>query len=105
LELATNPELLIKAFQPIIFGIRSSLCDASDARKQIDRALSRWMSLWEELKSKWSQQEIYRAGITYHAPDLCVFDKLILQRPLSETGEIAKDSMTQIHQLLKGRLQ
>lgn len=93
---------LPKAFQPIIFGLRSSLCNMSDATRQLERALSRWMSLWERLKSRLSQQEIYRAGITYHAPDLCVFARLVLQKPLSETGEVAKDSMAQIHQLLKG---
>ena len=60
------------------------------------------MSLWQELKSILTPHEIYRAGITYHAPDLCVFARLVLQKPLSETGDIAKDSMAQIHQMLKG---
>lgn len=77
----------------------------SDATHQLDRALSRWMGLWERLKARLSQQEIYRAGITYHAPDLCVYARLVLRKPLSETGEIAQDSMAQIHQLLKKPLQ
>ncbi|KAJ5730578.1 uncharacterized protein N7483_005086 [Penicillium malachiteum] len=85
-----------------VFGLRSSLCDLSFAKQQIGRALSRWMSLWKQLQSTLTQQEIYRAGITYHAPDLCVFARLVLQKLLSETGEIAKDSMAQIHQMLKG---
>ncbi|KAJ6016210.1 hypothetical protein N7540_010801 [Penicillium herquei] len=102
-----NPGIIFKhngfqAFQPIVFGLRSSLCDVSSAKQQIERALSRWMSLWKQLQSTLTQQEIYRAGITYHAPDLCIFARLILRKPLSETGEIAKDSMAQIHQMLKG---
>ncbi|KAJ5621569.1 hypothetical protein N7528_006352 [Penicillium herquei] len=94
--------IVVSAFQPIVFGVRSSLCDLSSAKQQIERALSRWMSLWKQLQSTLTQQEIYRAGITYHAPDLCIFARLVLQKPLSETGEIAKDSMAQIHQMLKG---
>ncbi|KAJ5623419.1 hypothetical protein N7490_012024 [Penicillium lividum] len=93
--------IVVSAFQPMIYGLRSSLCNMSDATSQLERALSRWMSLWERLKLRLTQEEIYRAGITYHAPDLCVFARLVLQKPLSETGEVAQDSMAQIHKLLK----
>lgn len=36
-----------------------------------------------------------------HAQDLKAFAKILLQIPLSETGDIARDSMARIHELLK----
>lgn len=92
------------AFHRIIYGIRSCALDTFDATRQIDRALLRWMRLWEYLQPRWGQDEIYRAGFMTHAQDLWVFAKFLLQKPLSETGEVAKDSMADIHQLLKGTL-
>lgn len=59
------------------------------------------MSQWERLQARLSEDEIYRAGFTIHAQDLWVFAKLLLRAPLSETGEIAKDSMSHVHFLLK----
>ena len=76
----------------------------SQTETQIDRALSRWMMLWEQLHPKLSQDEIHRAGITIHAPDLWAFAKFLLRKPLSETGHIANDSMAHVHHLLKTSL-
>lgn len=95
---------LPQAFHRIVFGIRSSTCDVSGAINQVDRALQRWMSLWERLQARLSQEEIYRAGFMMHAQDLLVFAKILLRKPLSETGEIAKDSMSHVHFLLKSPL-
>lgn len=95
----------LKAFFRIIFGLRSSMCDISDAMRQVDRALSRWMELWDRVKEAASACEIYRAGIMIHARDLGTFAKLLLRTPLSETGEIARDSMARIHELLKSASQ
>lgn len=96
--------LMALEFHGIIFGIRSSICDMSHAKAQVERALSRWMALWEQLQPTLSQDQIYRAGIMIHAPDLWAFAKFVLHRPLSETGQIASDSMAHIHQLLKAPL-
>lgn len=74
----------------------------SDAIGQVDRALVRWMSLWETLQANLTGNQTYRAGIMVHAQDLQLFARLLLRTPLSETGEIARDSMARIHQLLKG---
>ncbi|KAJ5306928.1 hypothetical protein N7508_005943 [Penicillium antarcticum] len=95
--------VVISAFHRIIFGLRTSLCDMSDAKRQIDRALSRWIILWEALEHKSSQDQIYRAGIMIHGQDLCAFAKILLRTPLSETGDIAHDSTAHIHELLKRR--
>ncbi|KAJ5569456.1 uncharacterized protein N7459_008886, partial [Penicillium hispanicum] len=96
--------IVISAFHRIIYGIRYCILDTSNARRQIDRALLRWMRLWENLQPRLSQDEIYRAGFMTHAQDLWVFAKFLLRQPLSETGGIARDSMTDIHRLLKGPL-
>lgn len=92
---------LFKAFFRIIFDLRSSICDISDAIKQIDRAISRWIELWEKVEAAASPGEIYRAGIMIHAQDLGTLARLLLRTPLSETGDIARDSMARIHELLK----
>lgn len=69
--------------------------------KQIDRAISRWIGLWEKVRAAASPGETYRAGIMNHAQDLGTLARLLLRTPLSETGDIARDSMARIHELLK----
>lgn len=76
--------------------------NTEDQIGQIERALSRWLALWEHLQPRLTEGEIFRSGFMIHAPDLLVFAKLLLRKPLSETGDIAKDSMAHIHELLKG---
>lgn len=88
------------AFHTIIFGLRSSLLDTSHAKVQIDRALSRWQSLWEHLQPQLTEDQIYRAGFITHAQDLCEFAKILLRTPISETGGIARESMIHVHELL-----
>ncbi|KAJ5908069.1 hypothetical protein N7495_000751 [Penicillium taxi] len=93
--------LAISAFHPIVFSVRSSLCHMPDVVRQIERALVRWMTLWERLQARLNQDQIYRAGILIHAQDLCIFAKLLLRTPLSETGEISRDSMARVYELLR----
>lgn len=88
------------AFHTIIFGLRSSLLGTSNAKIQIDRALSRWQSLWERLQPQLTEGQIYRAGFMTHAQDLCEFAKILLQTPISETGGIVRESMINVHKLL-----
>lgn len=85
----------------MVFQVRSSPWNTTDATEQIDKALQRWMSLWEHLQAKLTQDQIYRAGFMTHAPDLCNFAKLLLRTQLSETGDIARGSMARINQLLR----
>jgi hypothetical protein len=59
------------------------------------------MNLWEKVHAAANPGQIYRAGIMIHAQDLRSFAKLLLQTPLSETGDIARDSMARMHELLK----
>jgi hypothetical protein len=75
----------------------------SDAEEQIDRALVRWMVLWRDLQLNSSEGQIYRAGMMIHGQDLCTFAQILLHKQLSETGDIAHDSMARIHELLKRR--
>lgn len=94
--------IIISKFHPIIFNLRSSLLKTDDQVSQIERALSRWMALWEKLQHRLTEEEIFRAGFMIHAPDLVAFARLLLRTPLDETNDIAKDSMAHIHELLKG---
>lgn len=82
--------------------MRSSLLRTEDQVSQIERALSRWLELWEHLKSRLTEEVIYRSGFMIHAPDLVVFARLLLRTPLAEANDIAKDSMAHIHELLRG---
>ncbi|CAI7598944.1 unnamed protein product [Penicillium pancosmium] len=93
--------IVISKFHPIIFNLRSNLLRSDDQVKQIERALSRWLELWEHLKPRLTEEEIYRSGFMIHAPDLVVFARLLLRTPLAGANDIAKDSMAHIHELLK----
>lgn len=59
------------------------------------------MGLWEKVEAAASPSEIYRAGIMIHGQDMGTFARILLRTPFSETGEIARDSMDRIHELLK----
>lgn len=95
---------LFKAFFRIIFDLRSSICDISDAIKQIDRAISRWIELWEKVEAAASPGEIYRAGIMIHAQDLGTLARLLLQllyrkqETLLETQWLVYMSFSKTHQ-------
>lgn len=82
--------------------MRSSLLKTDDQVKQVERALSRWLELWQYLKLRLTEDEIHRSGFMIHAPDLVAFARLLLRTPLVEANDIAKDSMAHIHELLKG---
>jgi hypothetical protein len=59
------------------------------------------MDLWKKVQAVATPGEVYRAGNMTHAPDFRAFARLLLQTPLSESGDTARDSMARIHELLK----
>ncbi|OQE26673.1 hypothetical protein PENSTE_c005G04517 [Penicillium steckii] len=93
--------IIISKFHPIIFNTRSSLLQTPDQVSRIEKALSRWLDLWEYLYPRLTESEIFRAGFMTHATDLLSFAKILLTTPLTDPDDIAKDSMAHIHELLK----
>ncbi|GAD96487.1 hypothetical protein AOR_1_326034 [Paecilomyces variotii No. 5] len=97
-----NMLLLILGFHPIIFGIRTSLFDMSNARIQIDRGLARWKDAWNRCLEGSNADQIRRAGFMVQAAeDVWNYARLLLRMPVSKTGPIANDTITNVHRVLK----
>ncbi|KAJ9252163.1 transcriptional regulator family: Fungal Specific TF [Paecilomyces variotii] len=97
-----NMLLLMLGFHSIIFGIRNSFCDMSNARIQVDRGLTRWKDLWNRCLERSSADQIRRAGFMVQAAqDLWHYAGLLLRTPTSKTGPIANDTITNVHRVLK----
>ncbi|KAJ9269565.1 transcriptional regulator family: Fungal Specific TF [Paecilomyces variotii] len=97
-----NILLLMLGFHSIIFGIRNSFCDMSNARIQVDRGLTRWKDLWNSCLERSSDDQIRRAGFMVQAAqDLWHYARLLLRTPASKTGPIANDTITNVHRVLK----